>query len=155
MTCQKKKSQEQIFFWLFLDISMFHSETVSYSKFYAFKKKKLKSPTYLPMSKLVFGANFSSLHFLNLQDWYNRFMGKKCFLINHVCNLHLIKFVCTKGPTIYLLGGKVQCIFPWARKKIHTKQNIIFIFTWKTSNFSSSSCWVRLFFIFFFYIFQF
>lgn len=80
-------------------------------------------------------------HLLNLQDWQNRFMGKKCFLINHECNLHLVKFLCTRGPTDVFSHEPEQ--------KFHTKQNIIFIFIWKTSNFSSSSCKVQSLLFFF------
>lgn len=79
-------------------------------------------------------------HLLNLQDWQNRFMGKKCFLINHECNLHLVKCLCTRGPTDVFSHEPEQ--------KFHTKQNIIFIFIWKTSNFSSSSCKVQSLFFF-------
>lgn len=153
---EKKISRTNI---LLIISGYFHVPCILFQILMHLKKKKMKSPTYLPMSKLVFGANFSSLHFLNLQDWYNRFMGKKCFLINHVCNLHLVKFVCTKGPTIYLLGGRCNVFSHEPEKKfIQSKILDLFLHEKLVIYFSSSSCWVRLFFIYFFfflYIFQF
>lgn len=54
-------------------------------------------------------------------------MGKKCFLINHVCNLHLVKFVCTKGPTIYLLGGRCN-VFSHEPEKKFIQSKILDLF---------------------------